>query len=137
MVRGVGGLTEGVAGLARRLVCVPYGIQASCTVFWINVLVGSWLAFFQTTTRSQQCNSFVAAHIFQQTVFCGTRVHKIASGVLVGVVQDANMDGIVGDEELDLVFDRVHWRGRGERPAGEQGVLQLATKRRLAGRSKP
>ena len=64
-----------------------------------------------------------------------------ASGVPDGVAEDANVDGILGDEKLDQVFESI---GKAEVSGllesvkrESQGVLQLATKRRLTGRSKP
>ena len=63
-----------------------------------------------------------------------------AGGALDGIAEDANMNGILGDEELERVFESIgeaEDSGPLESDKREaQGVLlQLATKRRIAGRS--
>ena len=54
--------------------------------------------------------------------------------------EDAHMDGILNNEELEQVFESIGGAedsGRLERVKREAGELQLATKRRMVGRSKP
>ena len=66
-----------------------------------------------------------------------------ASGVPDGVAEDADMDDLLGDEELERVFESIgaaEYSGRRESVKREaQGVLQLGAKtmRRLAGKPKP
>ena len=64
-----------------------------------------------------------------------------AGGAPDGVAENAIMDGIFGDEELERVFESIgeaEDSGLLESVKREaQGVLQLATKRRIARRPKP
>ena len=72
----------------------------------------------------------------------GLRTSAEASDVPVGVAGDDNMEDLLGDEELERVFESIgeaEDSGRLESVKREaQGVLQLAAKaRRHAGQARP
>ena len=63
------------------------------------------------------------------------RTSAEASDELVGVAGDADMEDLLGDEELERVFESI---GEAEDSGRLEGVLQLAAKsRRHAGQARP
>ena len=64
-------------------------------------------------------------------------LNELRAGAEAGGAPDAHMDGILDNEELESVFESVGGAEDSSVKREAQGVLQLATKKRIAGRSKP